>query len=158
MEFDPISQIYGQYLSGFDWDVYGCLTYRKTVRHSHSAAMVKRLFERLGRSIESKVAYFAARENRTCGCGQPPIPIHWHLLASGPKREKAVLLSNARELWRKNGASSLHEYDPLQEAAFYVSKLAGHQSFDFLMGNMERLPYNGPPDSVSAIFSDQESS
>jgi hypothetical protein len=151
MEFDSVSQAYGQYFSGFAWDVYGCLTHRARVSKSHSGAMVRRFFDRLGRSIDSRVAYIAVCEHRTSGCGLPPIPTHWHLLASGPERRKRLLLSNARELWRTNGGSSLHEYDPCQEAAFYVAKLAGHQNFHLLERNLERLPYNGPKDFYEAF-------
>jgi hypothetical protein len=147
--YSPIAQHWGEYLRGFDWNIYGCGTYRHPVSETYAEALLKRFMEKLGRKQRCRISYFAALERRYSGCGMSPIPVHWHFLAAGKNSEG--LNSVAQHLWSQQfGDARIELYDPDREGAFYVCKLVGHYNSTFLDGNLDLLPNRGPVDLIAA--------
>lgn len=149
--YNPIAQHRGEYLRGFDWNIYGCGTYRHPVSDTYAEALLKRFMEKLGRKQRCRISYFAALERRYSGCGMPPIPAHWHFLAAG--KNSYDLASVAQVLWSKQfGDSKIELYDPDREGAFYVCKLVGHCNSMFLDDGLDLLPNRGPADLIAAAW------
>jgi hypothetical protein len=146
VQFDPVAHQYGEFFSGYDWDIYGCLTHSKRIASSESERAVERFFYTLGKSIRSQVAYIAVPERRTSGCGLPAIPLHWHFVAAAPAHRRAALLYNAREITRRLGNSKIDYYHSEEPGAFYMAKLAPHQNFDYICHNLDHMSYHGPKD------------
>jgi hypothetical protein len=56
-------------------------------------------------------------------------------------------LHNARGLRNEHyGHAKIDPYDPEQSGAHYLAKLAGGSNFEYVTGNLNRLPYLGPTD------------
>ena len=58
--YNAVAQHIGSWFSGYDWDVYGCGTYREPVSEMRAQALMKRFIERLTRRLRTPVSYFAA--------------------------------------------------------------------------------------------------
>jgi hypothetical protein len=151
--FNGTSQDYGEFFAGFPWTLYGCGTYRKKPSIDIAGSLLKRYFRDLGRSINAPVAYIAVPERRTSGCGYHPIPLHWHFLAAGPSHRTTTLLLNAQQLWTDgSGNAAIGLYDRSRPGAHYLAKLAGCRDFNFYLGNLDRLRYQGPKDLFKAAI------
>jgi hypothetical protein len=149
MTYNAPRQHWGTYLSGFDWDIYGCGTYREPVGAVRAEALMKRYIEHLSRKLKAPVSFFAALERRYSGCGMSPIPVHWHFLAASDPGYR--LREIATDLWmEKFGDVKVDTYDPARNGVFYVSKLAGHPNGAFLFKNMDLFSYQGPKDLIAA--------
>lgn len=152
MTYDAAQQHWGTYLAGFEWNIYGCGTYREPVSAPRAAALMKRYMERLSRKLKTPLSFFAALERRYSGCGMSPIPVHWHFLAASDLSSR--MREIATDLWtEKFGDAKVDTYDPAENGAFYVSKLAGHPNGEFLFGNMDLRRYHGPADIIAAAHS-----
>ena len=150
INYNAAAQHMGTWLSGYDWNVFGCGTYRDPVSEVRAQALMKRYFERLARKLHTPVSFYAALERRYSGCGLSPVPAHWHFLAACI--EPAGMASIAERLWKELfGDAKVELYDS-SAAAYYVSKLSPHQNSTILDGGMERLSYNGPTDLVAAAY------
>ena len=149
MTYSAPQQHWGTYLRGFNWNVYGCGTYREPVSAVRAEVLMKRYMERLSRKLKAPVSYFAALERRYSGCGMPPIPAHWHFLAACDPAYG--MREVAQALWtEKFGDAKVDVYDPSQGGAFYISKLAGHANGEFTFANLDLLAHHGPSDLMAA--------
>lgn len=149
INYNAAAQHMGTWLSGYDWSVFGCGTYRAPVNEVKAQALMKRFVERLTGKLHSPVSYFAALERRYSGCGHSPVRVHWHFLAAGT--EPAEMADEAERLWSDLfGDAKVGPYDSSSTGAYYVCKLASHQNCTILDGGMERLKYNGPTDLIAA--------
>jgi hypothetical protein len=147
--YSPMAQHWGTYLAGFEWNIYGCGTYRQPVSEPYAEALLKRFMERLGRKQHCRVSYFAALERRYSGCGMSPIPLHWHFLAAG--KDSSAMDQVAQNLWTEQfGDAKIEVYDPSRDGAYYVCKLVGHWNSTFLQGNLHLLRNHGPSDLIAA--------
>jgi hypothetical protein len=144
-----LAQHWGTYLSGFDWSIYGCGTYRNEVNQRYATITMKRFIERLQRKLHAPVAYFAVLEGRPSGCGLSAIRHHWHFLAASESHEAMATI--AHDIWSERfGNAKIDPYDLKGSAAYYVSKLANHENGHILSGNMDLLHYHGPSDLIAA--------
>jgi hypothetical protein len=144
-------QHYGEWLRGYDWQIYGCGTYRSPVNEVQARAYLKRFFERLEKRIRATVGYFASMERRYSGCGMSPIPIHWHFLAASENRDPSFVASTAQALWKdKFGDAKIDPYDPSGDAAFYVAKSAMLSHCSMEWKPQPFLDYQGPADLLES--------
>jgi hypothetical protein len=145
--FDRTAQDYGTYISGYQWDLYGCGTYRTRATIESATRQLYTYFDRLRQSIKAPVAWIAVPERRTSGLGFPAIALHWHFVMAAPPRYRHDLQRHARLLWKEYcGDSKIEPYVPQLPGTFYLSKLAAGVDFDFHLGGMERMRYTGPAD------------
>ena len=150
--YHPAQQHWGTYLSGFPWNIYGCGTYREPVGPVKAEALMKRYIERLERKVKADVAFFAARESRTSGCGMSPIPLHWHFVAAS--KHSYDMDRVAQDLWTDRfGESQVEPFDPTGDGLYYICKLANHPNGEFLFGKLDKLRYEGPQDLIAAAHS-----
>jgi hypothetical protein len=153
--FDVIVQQYGIFFSGYPWQIFGCGTYRTPATGEQAKRLLATYFERLRRSIKSPVAYLAVPEWRTSGLGLPAIALHWHFVMSVPPQHTTTALHNSRGLWNEHyGHPKIDSYDPERSGAHYLAKLAGGSNFEYVTGNLERLPYLGPTDIYEYVQTD----
>ena len=153
VKYNAMAQHMGTWLKGFDWNIYGCGTYRNPVSETYAQALMKRFMEHLNRQLRTRVTYFAALERRYSGCGYSPIPVHWHFLAVSDRSESMAAL--AKDLWEeKFGNAEIERYDPTKDGAYYVCKLATHPNGLTVINNLDRLEYRGPSDLIAATYSD----
>ncbi len=147
MTYDATQQHYGAWLSGYDWDVYGCGTYREPKSEVRAQILLKRFMEKLGRKVHAQVSYVAALERRYSGLGG--CPLHWHFVAAGgPKGDIAAV---GQELWWKHfGNAKIEPYDPGFDGAFYICKTAADAEGLLEMRNLDRLSYHGPSDLIES--------
>jgi hypothetical protein len=102
---------------------------------------------RLGISLEARIPYIAVPEYRHSGCGLPGIPLHYHCLIACRQPWAAVFPEMATHLWESMaGNCKIDPYDPVLSGAHYIAKLAGHENFDWICDNLERLTPVGPMD------------
>jgi hypothetical protein len=149
VNYDAMAQHTGTWLSGYNWNIYGCGTYRQPECEARAEALMKRFMERLERKLHAPVPYYAALERRYSGCGFSPIPVHWHFLAASVSSE--AMVSIATDLWEGSfGNAKIDSYDSDRPAAFYVSKLVSHQNGSVLAGKLDQLDYHGPSDLLAA--------
>jgi hypothetical protein len=147
--YDAMAQHTGTWLRGYNWNIYGCGTYGLPKSETHAVALMKRFMERLQRKLHAPVSYFAAMERRYSGCGDSPIPLHWHFLAASVSGEAMASLAEA--LWEDLfGNAKIDPYDPDGDAAYYVCKLVSHQNGLILSGNLDQMDYHGPSDLLAA--------
>lgn len=95
--YNAPQQHWGTFLSGYDWDIYGCGTYREPVSEPAAEALMKRFMEKLGKKLRTPVSFFAVLERRYSGCGMPPTPLHWHFLATSTYSQSFADI--AQNLW-----------------------------------------------------------
>jgi hypothetical protein len=155
--YDAAQQHYGTWLLGYDWNIYGCGTYRDPLSTTRAQMLMTRYMEKLSRKVRSDVAYVACLENRPgnySGLGMSEIPRHWHFLAASPR---GVSLKNeASALWWKHfGDVKVDDYDATQNGAFYTLKLIDHDNGTTLIENLGRLEYKGPSDLILAAQCNQ---
>jgi hypothetical protein len=149
--FNSSSQQYGDFFRGFPWDVIGCGTFRKPITAGGAPKLMKCYMRELGLSLNAWIPYIAVPENRDSGCGQTPIALHFHFLAACPPQWQAVFPTIASDLWTKQfGNALITQYDPSQHGAYYLAKLAGKSDFEFMLDNLDRLPYLGSDDLLGA--------
>jgi hypothetical protein len=149
VKYDAMAQHTGTWLRGYDWNIYGCGTYREPKSETHAQALMKRFIERLQRKLHAPVSYFAAMERRWSGCGDSPVAVHWHFLAASVSSE--AMAPMAESLWAELfGNAKIDPYDGNKEGAYYVCKLASHQNGLILSGNLDQLEYHGPSDLLAA--------
>ena|ERR1017187_6462977 len=147
--YDAMAQHTGTWLRGFDWNIYGCGTYREPKSETHAQALMKRFIERLQRKLHAPVAYFAAMERRWSGCGDSPIAGHWHFLAGSVSNEAMAPIADS--LWAELfGNAKIEPYDRDGQAAYYVCKLVSHPNGLMVSGNMDQMEYHGPSDLLAA--------
>jgi hypothetical protein len=149
--FDSTAQAWGEYIGGFEWDLFCCLTFRSRPSRCVGFRMAVTLFRECGKAIQSKVSYIAVPEWRTSGCGMPAIPLHWHLLAACPPQRTDALVDNIRRFWSPHGSSDIRQYDPSQSGAFYLAKTASNVDFDLILGNLDRMTYRGKADLLEQM-------
>lgn len=149
MTYNPLQQHWGTFLLGYDWNIYGCGTYREPISSARADVLLPRFMERLGRKLHAPVSYFAALERRYSGCGIASIPVHWHFVAACQHAEG--IREASEHLWSKHfGNCKIDLYDPQLDGVFYISKLAAHPNGEFKFENLELLDYRGPSDLVEA--------
>ena len=147
--YNAMAQHTGTWLRGYDWNIYGCGTYREPKSGPHAQALMKRFMERLQRKLHAPVSYFAAMERRWSGCGDSPIAVHWHFLAASVSCE--AMAPMAESLWAELfGNAKIDPYDGNRDGAHYVCKLASHQNGLILSGNLDQMEYHGPSDLLAA--------
>jgi hypothetical protein len=145
------AQHYGEWLRGYDWQIYGCGTYSTPVNERQAHAFLKRFFERLRKRIRASVGFYAALEQRYSGCGMSPIPLHWHFLAASTHENAALVAEAAQDLWSgKFGNSKIDEYDATGNASFYVAKCAMLPHCSSEVSFPPFLAYHGPADLLQA--------
>lgn len=148
VKYDPMQQHMGTWLLGYDWNIYGCGTYWEPVSQVPAHARLKRFMERLDRKVHPPVSYFAAMERRYSGCGDSPIPIHWHFLAASRNSESMTAV--AQKLWEDSfGNAKVEQYDRSLDGAFYTCKLANHPNGVITFNNLEKMKYDGPSDLIA---------
>ena len=153
MTYDASAQHWGTFLLGYRWNIYGTFTYAKPIGQVGAEATMKQFAERYEKALKSPVSWFGALEHRVSGAGMSGIPFHWHLLAAS---ERPGMASVAEALWRDRfGMAQVGHYDPAQNGAYYVAKLASRPDGVFLFGNLDRLPYHGPDDLISAAHANE---
>lgn len=149
INYNAMAQHTGTWLRGYDWDIYGCGTYREPKNETHAQALLKRFMERLQRKLHAPVSYFAALERRWSGCGdcapmerrwsgwgESPIAVHWHILAASVSNEAMAPMADS--LWSELfGNAKIEPYDANRDGAFYVCNLASHQNGLILSGNLD---------------------
>jgi hypothetical protein len=145
--YDATAQHYGTWIRGYDWTIYGCLTYSQLQTRKSADALLKRFFDNLRKRLGPSVSYFAALEGRLSGCGHSRIALHWHFVAASDQSEGMATIADG--LWRI-GNSKIEQYDPNKEGAYYVSKLAAHPNGHILFDNLESMDFRGPSDLVAA--------
>jgi hypothetical protein len=151
VNYDAGAQQYGEWLRGYDWQIYGCGTFRSPVNEAQAHAFLKRFFEHMEKRIRASVGFYAALEHRYSGCGMSPIPLHWHFLAASTQEDSTLVAKVAQELWSaKFGNSKIDPYDAAGNAAFYVAKtvLMPHCSTEMRFPPF--LVYQGPADLLQA--------
>lgn len=148
MTYDATQQHYGAWLSGYDWDVYGCGTYRASVSEERAQMLLKRFMEKLGRKVHADVSYIAALERRYSGLGG--CPLHWHFVAAGGARNIEMARIGQELWWKHFGNAKVVPYDPGQAGVFYICKTAADPRGLLEMRNLDRLTYRGPSDMVEA--------
>lgn len=154
-KFSVLSQQYGTFIGGFDWQIYGCCTYRSRKRSHELDHSFQCFIKGLSRYIKRPVAYLAVLERRWSGLGRPEILPHWHFVAAAPPPHTTTLLPNARDIWRAHyGDAKIERYDKDEWAAHYNAKLAGTNDFHYLFDNLHRLTYTGPADLFEHFRSD----
>jgi len=84
--FNTTTQHYGDFFSGYQWTIFGCLTFRNRVSHQHGEALVRTYIRRLGTYLDARIPYIAVPEHRYSGCGLPRILLHYHCLIACPQR------------------------------------------------------------------------
>ena len=131
VHFNSVVQAYGAYLNGFRWNAYGCLTFRTVVPRKQAFRAVVELFRSCGSVVGCNVAYIAVPEWRTSGCGMPPIPLHWHVVAAGPPQKSGDLLNAISQHWSANGKSQVRRFQPAQPGAYYWRKRLHIQTSTF---------------------------
>jgi hypothetical protein len=147
--YDPMAQHTGTWLRGYNWNIYGCGTYRQPKSETHAVALMKRFVERLQLKLHAPVSFFAAMERRYSGCGDSPIPVHWHFLAASVSNEAMAPI--AESLWEELfGNAKIDPYDRNRDAAHYVCKLVSHPNGSVLSGNLDQMEYQGPSDLLAA--------
>ena len=62
--FDRTAQHYGTYIRGYQWDLYGCGTYRTRATIESATRQLYAYFDRLRKSINAPVAWIAVPERR----------------------------------------------------------------------------------------------
>jgi len=147
--FSHIVQDYGTYFSGFDWQIYGCGTYRdRAAIHSvHSSFSKFHLL--LAKHFRAPIATIAVPEDRDSGNGKPAIRPHWHFVMAGPPQYSEALLTTARLFWTSLfGNAHIQPYDPALAGCHYLAKTAATGSLDFIIRNLDRMPYRGPMDII----------
>jgi hypothetical protein len=87
VNYNAMAQHTGTWLRGYDWNIYGCGTYRQAESEVHAQALMKRYIERLARKLRAPVSFYASLERRYSGCGYSPIPVHWHFPAASVSSE-----------------------------------------------------------------------
>jgi hypothetical protein len=113
---------------------------------------MKRFIERLERKMHGPVWYFAALERRHSGCGDSPIPVHWHFLAASA--DGNGMRSLAESIWtEKFGNAKIEAYDENGQAAYYVSKLVSHHN-GMILSNLDAMEYRGPTDLLTIAATD----
>jgi len=123
--YNATAQHYGEWLRGYDWQIYGCGTFRNSVNERQASAFLKRFFERLEKRVRASIGHCAALEHRYSGLGMSPIPLHWHFLAASNGKDAADLASAGQVLWQELfGNAKIDPYDPAGNAAYYVAKTA----------------------------------
>jgi hypothetical protein len=145
--YDAGAQHYGEWLHGYEWQIYGCGTYRSPVNEAQAHAFIKRFFERLEKRIKATVGFFASMERRYSGCGMSPIPLHWHFLAASENADPSVVARTAKFLWKdKFGDAKVDPYDESRDAAFYVAKCVMLPHCSIEMRFPPFLAYHGSAD------------
>lgn len=125
--YNAAQQHWGAYLSGFDWNAYGCGTYRLPVTEARASMLMDRFIERLTKKVKAPVSYFAACQHSD------------------------QLPEMMQTLWFKMfGNAKVDSYDATLAGAYYVSKLAAHPNGEFKFDKLELLPNKGPSDLLSA--------
>lgn len=152
--FNTRVQEYGKWLSGFEWSIFGCVTYKRKPSTRSAVENFRRYLRELETSIDSRLAYVAVPEHRISGCGLPPIALHWHFLMACPPHKEYALFKNCRALWARNGVSDIQWYQREQSAAFYIAKTAKDVDFEFLFDNLNRLSNTGSSDLASEMAAD----
>jgi hypothetical protein len=149
VKYDAMAQHTGTWLSGYEWSIYGCGTYRQPESVVRAQILMKRFIERLERRLHAPVSFFAAMERNYSGCGSSPIPVHWHFLAASAAPD--AMASIAHVTWQQYfGNAQITPYDRNGKATYYVSKLASHQNGLFIFGKLDRMEYGGPSDLLAA--------
>ena len=149
VKYDAMAQHTGTWLRGYEWNIYGCGTYRQPESEMHAQALMKRFMERLQRKMHAPVSYFAAMERRYSGCGDSPIAVHWHFLAASVSNE--AMAPMAESLWQELfGNAKIDSYDPRGQAAYYVCKLVAHPNGLIVSRNLDQMVYHGPTDLLAA--------
>jgi len=152
--FDTISQHYGDFFAGFQWDISGCGTFRHNISAAEASKRMKNYMRQLGQSIKAWIPYVAVPEQRFSGLGMPAIAVHFHFLAACPRQWRSTFATRAEQLWEDmEGNARVTNYDPAQAAAYYLAKTAGKADFEFMLENIDRLPYQGPADLLTASAS-----
>jgi len=151
VNFNASAQHYGEWLRGYDWQIYGCGTYRSPVNDIQAHAYLKRFFEHLEKRISSRVGFFASLERRYSGCGMSPIPIHWHFLAASENPDPLFVARTARYLWQdKFGDAKVDPYDESGGAGYYVAKCLTLPHCSTEMRFPPFLAYHGSADLIQA--------
>lgn len=152
IKYSPMLQHTGTWLRGYDWQIYGCGTYREEVTAPWAQTLIKRYFDRLRRKLRCPVSYYAGLERRYSGCGGSEIRPHWHFLAAADGSEG--MAEKATDLWKELfGIAKIEPYDANRWGAYYVCKLAVHQNGHVESHGLERLGYHGPSDLIAAARS-----
>jgi hypothetical protein len=144
--FDLRNQQWGEYFSGFDWQLFGCLTYARKQSDRSACGALTRFLRDASESVEGGLSYIAVAEWRTSGCGLPSIPLHWHLLMGCSEGKAYGLSLFCRDRWKQHGASDIRAYCYSVPGAFYVAKTAKHVDFEVRMHNLHRMKYHGSQD------------
>ena len=61
VNYNATAQHTGTWLRGYDWNIYGCGTYRQAESEVHAQALMKRFMERLERKLHAPVSFYASR-------------------------------------------------------------------------------------------------
>jgi len=151
VNYNAGAQQYGEWLRGYDWQIYGCGTYRSHVNEVQAHAYLKRFFEHLKKRIRTSVGFYATLEHRYSGCGMSPIPLHWHFLAASTNEDSTHVAKAARDLWSgKFGNTKIVPYDATGNASFYVAKCAMLPHCSNEMSFPPFLAYHGSADLLQA--------
>lgn len=145
--FDRTTYDYGTYINGFQWDIYGCGTYKSFTTREAASRLIHTYYDRLSRSMKAPLAQFSVLESRTSGCGLSPTPVHWHFVVAAPPQHRHALLLNSRSLWEvHHGNAKIDLYDGELPGAFYIAKTARRDNFDYDLAHLDRMAYTGPTD------------
>jgi hypothetical protein len=150
------SQQYGAFFSGFEWQIFGCGTFRHQVSAEVAEASMRGFLSRLERSLgDCPVASIAVLERRISGCGSSGTHLHWHFLAAAPCQYQSLMFKGALSIWSTHyGDAKIDIYDSRRPGAHYMAKTAALGDFNYLIHNLFRLRYFGPEDIPSAIRED----
>lgn len=155
--FSMETQQYGAYFSGFQWTVFGCLTFKNKVSLQHGEAFVRNYMRRIGVELKARIPYIAVPESRYSGMGKSPVRLHFHFLAACPPRCEDNFLKFCQNVWLQMGGGDckIDPYNSQQHGGYYLAKLASQPNYEWAADNLDRITYTGSTDLYSSIQSNQ---
>lgn len=122
------AQAMGNFLSRYDWDWWGTITFREDVGTYTAENRIKQFLRWLERQKPRRrvAAFYALERHRWRGDNSTLTP-HLHFLVTGVADLRRDLA------WRysfdRNGRTQIEPYDPGKGAAYYISKYVGKEAF-----------------------------
>jgi len=147
-------QQYGTWIAGYQWQFYGCGTFKYRATRASAERQTLAYFRRLSKLVRAPLSFIAVAEGRTSGLGHPGMPTHYHFVMAGPMQHKESLGASAKAFWRARiGDIKLASYDREQPGAHYMAKLAGSVGLEFF-AELARMNYQAPTDIYAHAQSD----
>ena len=145
--FSSQVQHYGDWIAGYPWQIWACLTFRKATNQEEAEKKLRTLFSRLQKELHLQLAWVAVAEHKISGNGKPGVGWHWHLVVAGPEQDRDVVAFLMKLSWEVHqGNGYVVPYDPKQSGAYYLMKTADAPDFQYLISNLDHLAYHGSTD------------